>query len=248
MEYSYTGEISDYTLIYLNSRWYDTSIRRFVSQDSYNLLNRYSYVEGNPINKTDHSGHKSVLDIKNFNKAFSYINIALSVPLLDPVSLTLGLFNELGHHNKIITYINYSWAVFNISRLIGASMFAYMRVSADTEVDGYVFIERNVLKDTHEAQDSTVVRSYSLVDEKDKVTSNLMLNKSVVYRDVRTASLYENNLPRNMTLDKGSYSLKSIESAGSFSEEESYIERPERNKSILELWKVDINGAYDGKP
>lgn len=46
-------------LIYLHARWYDPKIRRFISEDSFNLINRYSYVEGNPVNKADPSGHIS---------------------------------------------------------------------------------------------------------------------------------------------------------------------------------------------
>ena len=64
--YGYTGEYTDsyIKLIYLRSRWYDPASGRFTTQDSwqgdYNRplsLNRWNYVEGNPINRSDPSGH-----------------------------------------------------------------------------------------------------------------------------------------------------------------------------------------------
>ena len=63
--YGYTGEFQDsyIKLIYLRSRWYDPTSGRFPARDSwqgdYNKplsLNRWQYVEGNPINWTDPTG------------------------------------------------------------------------------------------------------------------------------------------------------------------------------------------------
>jgi RHS repeat-associated protein len=62
--YGFTNEYTDQGLINLRSRLYDPSIGRFLTQDSwqgnYNRplsLNRWNYVEGNPINYTDQNGH-----------------------------------------------------------------------------------------------------------------------------------------------------------------------------------------------
>ena len=64
--YSYTGEQQDsyIKLIYLRSRMYSPASGRFTTRDSwlgdYNRplsLNRWNYVEGNPVNYTDPSGH-----------------------------------------------------------------------------------------------------------------------------------------------------------------------------------------------
>jgi len=56
-EWSYTGEQHDSTgLEYLRARYYDASIGRFASQDPLPLLQRYGYVNGNPVNLTDPTG------------------------------------------------------------------------------------------------------------------------------------------------------------------------------------------------
>ncbi|MBL6982007.1 MAG: RHS repeat-associated core domain-containing protein [Anaerolineales bacterium] len=63
--YQYTGEIRDVTgLTYLRARYLDSGVGRFISRDTwkgeYNRplsFNRWGYVEGNPINLTDPSGH-----------------------------------------------------------------------------------------------------------------------------------------------------------------------------------------------
>ena len=63
--YGFTGEWTDsyIKLIYLRSRYYSPATGRFLTQDSWQgnytrplSLNRWNYVEGNPINFVDPSG------------------------------------------------------------------------------------------------------------------------------------------------------------------------------------------------
>ena len=59
---TYTGQrtyASDFGLMYYNARWYDSSIGRFVQADSVQGYDRYAYVDNNPVNKIDPSGHWS---------------------------------------------------------------------------------------------------------------------------------------------------------------------------------------------
>lgn len=64
--FGFTGEAHDFYngLIYLRARYYDPEVGSFISRDSYlsNLMrplsqNRYIYVENNPVNYIDPSGH-----------------------------------------------------------------------------------------------------------------------------------------------------------------------------------------------
>ncbi len=57
--FQYSGEYRDLEsgLDYLRARYYDPRIQRFIQWDSYPLLNRYNYVDGNPIIGLDPSGH-----------------------------------------------------------------------------------------------------------------------------------------------------------------------------------------------
>lgn len=50
-------------LVYLRARFYNTTIKRFMSMDSYNLDNKYMYCNGDPINNIDPSGHSIIGDI-----------------------------------------------------------------------------------------------------------------------------------------------------------------------------------------
>ena len=66
--YQYTGEVRDANgLIYLRARYYASSTGRFVSKDTWDgdynrplSLNPWNYVEGNPVNFVDPSGHYAV--------------------------------------------------------------------------------------------------------------------------------------------------------------------------------------------
>ena len=69
--YGYNAEATDYEtgLQYLRARYYDTSVQRFVQEDDYRgdytspaSLNRYVYVQGNPVMRIDPSGYKEVVE------------------------------------------------------------------------------------------------------------------------------------------------------------------------------------------
>ncbi|WP_356948300.1 RHS repeat-associated core domain-containing protein [Brevibacillus nitrificans] len=66
--FKYSGEIYDEKtgLYYLRARYYDPSVGRFISEDTYKgqvdnplSLNRYTYVENNPLSFIDPTGHWS---------------------------------------------------------------------------------------------------------------------------------------------------------------------------------------------
>jgi RHS repeat-associated protein len=68
-EYTYTGQYSytaDFGLMFYNARWYDPSLGRFAQADSIipstqgvQGLDRYAYVNNNPVRYTDPTGHFS---------------------------------------------------------------------------------------------------------------------------------------------------------------------------------------------
>ncbi len=67
----YTGQRTEdeTNLVYLNARYYDPVLARFMSPDSVvpqpldpQQLNRYSYAQNNPVNYSDPSGHQTLAD------------------------------------------------------------------------------------------------------------------------------------------------------------------------------------------
>jgi len=57
--FMYDGERFDINtrLQYLRARFYNSSIKRFINQDSYDFFNRFNYVDDNPVMEVDPSGH-----------------------------------------------------------------------------------------------------------------------------------------------------------------------------------------------
>ncbi|WZU01005.1 RHS repeat-associated core domain-containing protein [Erysipelothrix sp. D19-032] len=60
----YSGEVHDGAIQYLRARYYDTETGVFLTRDTYHgdskdigSQNRYTYVQNNPINRVDPSGH-----------------------------------------------------------------------------------------------------------------------------------------------------------------------------------------------
>jgi RHS repeat-associated protein len=72
--YGYTGEYTDETgNVYLRARYYNPSDGRFLSRDTWNgdvnsplSLNRWMYVEGNPVNYVDPSGQAPCIPSPNY--------------------------------------------------------------------------------------------------------------------------------------------------------------------------------------
>lgn len=60
--FRYTAEYVDpeSSLIYLRARYYYPDIKRFVSRDTAQLINRYSYANGNPVMGSDPSGNMGI--------------------------------------------------------------------------------------------------------------------------------------------------------------------------------------------
>jgi len=97
--YQFTGESLDANgLTYLRARYYNSGDGRFLSRDTWNgnynrplSLNRWGYVEGNPINLTDASGHFPAIPdllLMSANNAIMFSKSAYSK--LGPLCLGLG--------------------------------------------------------------------------------------------------------------------------------------------------------------
>jgi RHS repeat-associated protein len=107
--YGFTGEFTDPSgMVYLRARYYSSGDGRFLTRDTwmgdYNRplsLNRWMYVEGNPVNYADPSGHSPNASSQILSRALSqYSGSTNSINIFDliidclPVSGAPGTGNE----------------------------------------------------------------------------------------------------------------------------------------------------------
>ena len=68
--FQYNGERFDNntSLQYLRARFYNPETKRFINQDSYDLLNRFGYVNSNPVINSDPTGNDTLSDLTDLYK------------------------------------------------------------------------------------------------------------------------------------------------------------------------------------
>jgi len=119
---------SESGLQYMGARYYSPDLERFMAMDSYDLINRYNYANGNPIMFIDPSGHLPVWSILNYllNGAAAAAGVASAVlsggattPIvMGIVGATSGVtgisaqvLNDTGHSGKLSTGLNIASSV-----------------------------------------------------------------------------------------------------------------------------------------
>jgi RHS repeat-associated protein len=94
-KHTYTGQysnVSDFGLMYYNARWYDPLLSRFSSADTMvpqpgnpQDWDRYGYINNNPVNGTDPTGH--------------FANIFIGAAIGAAVNVGLYMWNEVGNQD-----------------------------------------------------------------------------------------------------------------------------------------------------
>ncbi|WP_203249917.1 RHS repeat domain-containing protein [Cysteiniphilum marinum] len=102
--FAYDGECQDQAsqLIYLHARFYNPELMRFVQRDSYDLFNRYSFANDDPINKIDPSGHNAISN--GFSSFFHGLGEGLvsgmSIGFCSIEGCSTNSYKQLYHGNK----------------------------------------------------------------------------------------------------------------------------------------------------
>ena len=103
IRFLYNGSLGVVTdnnnLYYMRQRYYNPTIKRFINQDilfgsltNSQSLNRYAYVQGNPVNYTDPFGLNPIETIKSYSGVLhDVLNVASIVP--GPVGAVTGMIN-----------------------------------------------------------------------------------------------------------------------------------------------------------
>lgn len=89
-----TELVDEYSgLVYLRSRFYDPRSMRFLTADTYQVSNKYSFGFGDPVNQFDPTGHYSALGIALLDSAAVVLGIgfAAAAPFTGGTSLMVGL-------------------------------------------------------------------------------------------------------------------------------------------------------------
>ena len=100
-KFRYTGQLQDsyINLVWMGSRWYDPDLGRFLSPNSIvpakgnpQGLDRYAYVDNNPISRNDASGHcwgiaSGIRGLPSYGTTCNNIDMALTIVKSDEATL-----------------------------------------------------------------------------------------------------------------------------------------------------------------
>lgn len=152
--FAYTSQRYDdkAELVDMNARWYDPSVGRFLTQDSYRgdpmnplTLNRYSYVHNNPVNMWDPTGNVAV-EAGRYNSAQAENTRILSV-----ISET-GAFGYSGVPIEVLRGETFDNApstlptdkeIFTYQRYIPQGYSSFVEDNSVTFLDKYKYDENN---------------------------------------------------------------------------------------------------------
>jgi RHS repeat-associated protein len=101
--FGYTGEAHDDEsgLVYLRARYYDPSLGRFLSRDSYVDQPPYAYVGNDPMNATDPSGHFTVTEKTGTMIGFDTL-AAMQAPVAIPGTLQAVLVWHVAAQSPVV--------------------------------------------------------------------------------------------------------------------------------------------------
>jgi len=128
--FQYNGERYDNNtnLQYLRARFYNPENKRFINQDAYNLLNRFGYVNSNPVMGADPTGHvfKSAISlIFSAKKFFSrHFGVRISGETIKS-AYNRGEkdFSRMNLSGAKLSWANLSGANLSLANLSGAKLF-----------------------------------------------------------------------------------------------------------------------------
>lgn len=127
-DYAYTGQMQVDDIYYYNARWYDPAIGRFMQADTIvpshqgtQGFDRYAYVNNNPINGTDPTGHwfcSDHSDVTCVEKDSEYTEhlVILAVQLTDEEIYALPKYKVYGQDKQMSVFeatLNNSVLAFN---------------------------------------------------------------------------------------------------------------------------------------
>ena len=89
--FQYNGERFDNNtaLQYLRARFYNPETKRFLNQDSYDLLNRFGYVNGNPVMNSDPTGNNVFSDFADLYK--QHLTSSIVTTIIIGVAFVAGI-------------------------------------------------------------------------------------------------------------------------------------------------------------
>lgn len=101
--FGYTSEPTDSNgLVYLRARYLNPSLGQFISLDPMETPNRYAYVMGNPVNRTDPSGLRQYLDGESYTPIVQ--RTYMPPPPVNPVVQILQKFVQQSVQSAVNTF------------------------------------------------------------------------------------------------------------------------------------------------
>ena len=221
--YTYTGQYSntaDFGLMFYNARWYDPALGRFAQADSIvpggvQGDDRYAYVNNNPVNGTDPTGHMTVED--QGGSAYTALPLASDEDSDDDVVSSLeddgkgpGLNSPtqssddclLGDEGQLSCYVDFSASdtrniyksldnfSYNLGllRIISAAIFGFV-VGSISPVSGVIVAIIVYLAFENEVKDINALRDTFIVNEDTSVLFERSSSNDPIYINNRNTPI-----------------------------------------------------------
>ncbi|WP_162902277.1 RHS repeat domain-containing protein [Facilibium subflavum] len=144
--YNFAYQAQGTGLVYMQHRFYNPTLKRFITKDSYPTWNKYGFADGNPVMKVDPTGNLAVT-----------ATCAIVATVFTALSVSAGMASILTKDQQVsraLSYISDGFAIGAIISSLGENVFEAIAKSAEKAIKSSI---RPAIQGLTNAQKSALV-------------------------------------------------------------------------------------------